>query len=705
MRFKKILAAATSVCLAATSAMTASVMQAFAANDAAGAEVPTSAEKLVIDIRADETKNNEVTVDSAKLASSDYAIPLHVFVPVNPGVHSGNLKFQVNDGEEQKDGSFKNYGFTLSDAAVSDPNCFVGTPNNSEGMTTFNPNYMNISWVSSISTASNAEAAAEAGATTWSNPEWAYDTQYAFAEATLVVPKGTKAGSYVFDLREEEYINAVFLNAENKMHGKTSFCDCNLEAVDYESKPLTIIVSDVKETTTTTSTTTTETTTSTTTTETTTSTTTTETTTSTTTTETTTSTTTSETTTGTTTSTTATTSTVEGDSTTAATSTSISTTTSTSSSAKETTTTTSTGDDTTTSSTTSTSTSSSEGTTSTTVTTTSEGISTTTTTGTESTDVWKDSYKVLSEGMYWNIADVAGKAGDTVEVPIYVFGDLGTAGATALISYDKELTMKSGIEVGEAYNTDMILNTAKHPAILTFAFSTNKKAPDGSVLGTLSFTIPKEAKAGESYTIEILESYQYSDGIEETSVENRDTHHHPVKFIAGSVTVLASDTEVALNATKLNLDEAGQTKDLTIFNANGNVKWSSSDESVATVDENGFVTCVKPGNAVITATVGDKQYTCNISGGMMMGDVDNDGDVDADDATLTLKAYVYAIMSRPPLLDDDERARANITGDKDANGKDIVDASDATGILTYYVRVVVMSQKITWDDIIAKLKV
>ena len=49
-------------------------------------------------------------------------------------------------------------------------------------------------------------------------------------------------------------------------------------------------------------------------------------------------------------------------------------------------------------------------------------------------------------------------------------------------------------------------------------------------------------------------------------------------------------------------------------------KWSSSDESVATVDKNGKVTCVSKGNAVITLTVNDggKEFvkTVNIKGTM-----------------------------------------------------------------------------------------
>mgnify|MGYP000484894623 CR=1 FL=1 len=47
--------------------------------------------------------------------------------------------------------------------------------------------------------------------------------------------------------------------------------------------------------------------------------------------------------------------------------------------------------------------------------------------------------------------------------------------------------------------------------------------------------------------------------------------------------------------------------------ADTTVTWSSSDETVATVDESGKVTAVATGNATITATVGEESATCDIT--------------------------------------------------------------------------------------------
>ena len=55
---------------------------------------------------------------------------------------------------------------------------------------------------------------------------------------------------------------------------------------------------------------------------------------------------------------------------------------------------------------------------------------------------------------------------------------------------------------------------------------------------------------------------------------------------------------------------------LTILPENASVKsgtWASSDEAVATVSQDGTVTAVAEGTAVITVTAGSKSATCNVT--------------------------------------------------------------------------------------------
>ncbi len=76
-------------------------------------------------------------------------------------------------------------------------------------------------------------------------------------------------------------------------------------------------------------------------------------------------------------------------------------------------------------------------------------------------------------------------------------------------------------------------------------------------------------------------------------------------------------TGVSLNTNSLTLEEGGTatlTATITPSNATDqNVTWSSDNESVATVDQNGRVTAVAQGGATITAAVDGKSAKCSVT--------------------------------------------------------------------------------------------
>ena len=83
------------------------------------------------------------------------------------------------------------------------------------------------------------------------------------------------------------------------------------------------------------------------------------------------------------------------------------------------------------------------------------------------------------------------------------------------------------------------------------------------------------------------------------------------------VTVIAPVESITLNRTNITLGEGESVtlkatvipKDAT----DGTVTWYSSDESIATVDQNGTVNAIKQGAATIVAKAGDKQATCALT--------------------------------------------------------------------------------------------
>ena len=86
-----------------------------------------------------------------------------------------------------------------------------------------------------------------------------------------------------------------------------------------------------------------------------------------------------------------------------------------------------------------------------------------------------------------------------------------------------------------------------------------------------------------------------------------------------TVTHTVSVTDVTLNKEMLELPE-GKSEQLQAFvqpkdASNQNVKWSSSDEKIASVDQKGNVTAHKKGEAIITVTTedGDKTATCTVT--------------------------------------------------------------------------------------------
>jgi uncharacterized protein YjdB len=134
---------------------------------------------------------------------------------------------------------------------------------------------------------------------------------------------------------------------------------------------------------------------------------------------------------------------------------------------------------------------------------------------------------------------------------------------------------------------------------------------DGNSVGTFSqYTVLTKSQ------VLCYESSELTDDVHTIELINKEAKVifiDAIDIIGNLITEQAAPTDISLNKTTLNLS-VGQTDKLlaTILPAdatNKNVIWTSSDNSIASVDTNGVVTGVKVGTAVITATTVDGGLT------------------------------------------------------------------------------------------------
>jgi hypothetical protein len=86
----------------------------------------------------------------------------------------------------------------------------------------------------------------------------------------------------------------------------------------------------------------------------------------------------------------------------------------------------------------------------------------------------------------------------------------------------------------------------------------------------------------------------------------------PNNYLVSNLSNVAEAANVKLNKSKLMMVK-GTTYQLKLTGATSKIGWSSSKKTIATVSSEGKVTAKKNGNASITATVGKKKYTCEVT--------------------------------------------------------------------------------------------
>lgn len=208
------------------------------------------------------------------------------------------------------------------------------------------------------------------------------------------------------------------------------------------------------------------------------------------------------------------------------------------------------------------------------------------------------------------LESVTAENGESVSMDVLFQNNPGIWGMDLRISYDKSALTLTSVENGDFFQdtewTPGNLNADTY--ILSYEASglEDITTPSGT-LATLNFMVSESATAG-NYTVSA--SYRAGDII---NVNFDDINPSVTNGKITVTTKPVAATGVSLNKDVLSL-MTGESETLvaTVQPAdatNKAVTWESSDTSVATVDENGEVTAVKAGEAVITVKTADGGFT------------------------------------------------------------------------------------------------
>ncbi len=201
------------------------------------------------------------------------------------------------------------------------------------------------------------------------------------------------------------------------------------------------------------------------------------------------------------------------------------------------------------------------------------------------------------------IGSAKGYRGDNVNIDVTLENNPGFSAASIKIDYDAANLKLNSAELCGEFASGANVSYDNLP-YLTFVKS---KDSTDSLFLTLNFKILESAEIGNA-TVSIL----YDEG----DISNTSEEDVNFDIVAGSINIMekpAAVTGVKLDNDTLSI-KTGESKKLTANvepeNAsNKTVKWESSRPDVANVDGTGLVTGVAAGNATITVTTEEGDYT------------------------------------------------------------------------------------------------
>ena len=206
-------------------------------------------------------------------------------------------------------------------------------------------------------------------------------------------------------------------------------------------------------------------------------------------------------------------------------------------------------------------------------------------------------------------------------------------------------------------------------------------------------------------------------------------------------TTLEGDGRVVTKKNIKEIHQIGATLQLYYLGEKDEVpQWVSTDDSVATIDQDGVLTAVSEGSVIVGALVNQKFYKLTITVSVPkttaettipietettdlttattepmtttvitttttlpdpyeMGDVDGDSIVSVDDAVQILTYYAKRAAGYTTFFSESAHINDLATNAADINGDGLISVEDAVAVLTYYAKTASGMQP-SWEDVI-----
>ncbi len=211
------------------------------------------------------------------------------------------------------------------------------------------------------------------------------------------------------------------------------------------------------------------------------------------------------------------------------------------------------------------------------------------------------------------VSGVSGRAGEEVDVKVSALNNPGIAAALLKVEYDTSVMTLTKVTDAGIWGSQLHSNNYTSPYTLNWANDTaTENITANGVIVTLTFKLIEDIEETQSFDVKL----SYNNALD--GIMDKDLNAVDFAVVNGAVTIQPPYRAVAgisLEKEEISLI-AGQSEKLAYTleptNAtNKNVSWTSTDNSVATVDAEGNVTALKKGTTTITVTTEDGQKTAS----------------------------------------------------------------------------------------------